>query len=133
MLLSKSKLAKFNAKIDEQHNKLNKMLAALQNFDGKDYNDDHLAEALNAMMSYASEHFSLEEKMMHEFKYPRIALHKKQHLDFLTKTSFYCIDAAKSKPGIYTEVTNYLTKWTNSHLETEDKKLDMFLIQCSIT
>ena len=129
MLISKLDIASFNSKVEKQHKKLSKMLNALQDLDEKDNSSEELSNALNAMMEYAEEHFSFEANMMQETEYPGIEKHKEQHIEFLTKTSNFCIDVINDKPDTYTHVFNFLTSWLKVHLETEDKKLDLFLMQ----
>ncbi len=108
--------------IDDQHKVLVDILNCLFVAVGKREGDKAIAGILEALMGYTQKHFTLEENLMRQAKYPELESHMEEHrklikeLDILTKK--YMLE---DKP-IYFEMLKFLKTWLRAHIQGVDKK-----------
>ena len=89
---------------------------------------------LEELIHYSSMHFSDEEQLMTEFKYPNklIKEHKKEHNQFISTIldiSFKAIDCENDKQleELYLVLERFSVLWFQTHFLNTDKKLAEFL------
>ena len=108
--------------VDEQHQELFKRINAFVALmmEGKDARK--ISELIDFLESYAQLHFSFEENLLEQNKYPQLAAHKAQH-DFYKRT----ISTIKSEyqahgytKELSASIHKNLTSWLVNHIQKMD-------------
>ncbi len=120
-----------NAMIDQQHRELidaiNKLLDACRNGKGR-------AEIINTarfMQSYTAKHFSDEEKLQMQSRYPEYTRHKGYHEAFKKTVAQLVtkVDINGPSVALVGELNSALAGWLINHIKVEDKKFAAYLNQ----
>ncbi|GIV21023.1 MAG: hypothetical protein KatS3mg023_2774 [Armatimonadota bacterium] len=83
---------------------------------------------LNDLVQYTVSHFSTEERLMQESRYPEYPLHKRQH-DELTRQVLQIKAQVESGAPVNTiEVMNFLKSWLMNHMVGSDKKMGQYIL-----
>jgi hemerythrin len=92
-----------------------------------------LAEKFNFLRQYAREHFSTEEEIMKESRYPDFAPHHEEHSYFLEHVEelYNCLKTEGYSQKLAREVKYYTAEWFIEHIHLTDMKLVKFLEQKS--
>ena len=80
-----------------------------------------LSDALRETVSYATTHFSLEEKLMAAAGFDGLPAHKVRHQEFIEKISemFSSFDTINLQAAL--EFSKFLYEWILQHIAYEDK------------
>lgn len=114
-----------NATLDAQHRQLiqaiNDLLDACVS--GKPRAD--LDKALAFLTSYTAKHFSDEEKLQLEYKYPDYQNHKKMHEQYRIVVRDLTDQLRTNGPSINLvgKVNNSIGNWLITHIKTQDTKV----------
>ncbi len=92
-----------------------------------------LGGILNDLISYATIHFSTEEKLMDDFNYPDFEFHVEEHKNFTQKITDFKEAFDLGKIGISVDVLDFLKDWLSKHILKSDKKFGPFLNDKGIT
>jgi hemerythrin len=115
--------------IDEQHKKLieiiNDLHDAMVTGQGKTIMDDVLAR----LIDYTKMHFSTEERLMAQYKYPDRVTHETQHIELTTQVGQLYLKVQQNKGSVTIETMTFLKNWLNHHILETDKKFGAFLIE----
>jgi hemerythrin len=108
--------------IDIQHKKLIEIINEL--IDHRDVNSDSevISETLNKMTDYIKYHFSYEEEYLKEINYPELVIHELEHLDFIEKTTNFCIGTLNVEKNISEDILQFLKDWLINHILKSDMK-----------
>jgi hemerythrin len=115
--------------IDEQHKELIRLTNGLYQgcLAGDAAAHKFFFHAIHGAMDYVKYHFSAEETILANVKYPRLARHKKQHEDFVLKM----VEDVKSFQGGRKFVPNnfvrFLKEWILSHIAIEDTQYARYI------
>ena len=111
------------AEIDTQHRNLvgiiNELSDAMMNQKGYTV----VPHILEKLVDYIQFHFTTEEEIMRETKYPALDEHCQEHLAMTTKVIEFKRDYAKNHEINVVEVLNFLCDWLKEHIVVSDKKL----------
>ncbi|MCX7667890.1 MAG: hemerythrin family protein, partial [Atribacterota bacterium] len=115
-------------KVDEQHQELfrrtNMLLEACQSGKGK----ENVREMLDFLGNYVNSHFSYEEGLMKEYRYPEFSSHRALHEGF---TQSFLKLKAEAEKGVgltlVTQVNKTVVDWWVNHILKIDKQLGAFL------
>jgi len=113
--------------IDEQHKKLIGIINRLYTSFMEKKQAEDISEIMKELADYTRYHFSNEERLFREKKYPLAAEHTKEHENFIDelyqlKTKF------DSAPSVLTlKVMTFLQKWLKEHILINDKKYIPYL------
>lgn len=119
--------------LDEQHRHyidlLNSYLLEATEQTNSDKNINRLAESFDFLRQYAEEHFSTEETIMENTKFPDYASHKEEHLYFLRHVENLHKDMKEQgfSPKLSREVNFYAVEWFVDHILGADMQLVEFL------
>ena len=80
----------------------------------------HILEKLE---DYIQSHFTTEEEIMRDTKYPALDEHCQEHLAMTTKVIGFKRACAKNHEINVVEVLNFLRDWLKEHIVMSDKKL----------
>ncbi|MGE4351118.1 MAG: bacteriohemerythrin [Bdellovibrionales bacterium] len=120
--------------IDEQHQKLMKMINDLHDGMVAKKSREVLGPILESLVTYTVEHFDYEEKIFAQTAYPQTASHKQEHAK-LKQRALEIRDRFKSSASgtLSLEVLNFLRDWLSGHIKGVDKQYSQHLIANNIT
>ena len=112
--------------IDEQHKALfgwiNTLDEAIKNGDGY----EAVGELIWKLITYVTEHFSEEERLMLSFNYPDLAAHRKEHDQFVSRLreiQVNCIDGNE----LGKNVLDFMVDWLACHIKGTDQGYRRFI------
>jgi hemerythrin len=112
---------------DDQHKKLVQMVNELHDAMKVGKGKEVLGKVLDSLIQYTGTHFSDEEKLMVQHKFPEYETHKKEH----NKLVLQVLDVQKQFHAgsltITQPVMTFLKDWLQKHIQGEDKKYGIFL------
>jgi len=115
--------------VDQQHKKYFHMVNAfLDTLDQR----KQMYETFEFLKNYVKEHFSTEESLMVDFKYPDYKHHWQQHRFFRDKITLMSIklkeiEDAEHATDLPVKLDFILVDWFVNHIKATDKKLCKFL------
>ncbi len=114
--------------IDSEHRQLIKAADALIDACGQGKGRQELAGAINFLSNYTKTHFSHEEALMTECKFPDYAMHKSWHQGFIVQIETVSgkLKAEGATISLVAEVNMKLGQLI-THIKTLDTKLAQFL------
>jgi hemerythrin-like metal-binding protein len=114
--------------IDAQHRDLFAAINKLLREEGKTASRD-LAQVLDYLENYVSNHFGLEELYMRRLSYPEFPSHKAAHVAFIN--DFYDLrdeyDNNGASPELADKMGRHMGDWLVNHIGKVDKALGAFL------
>ena len=113
--------------IDQQHQKLFKMIndldAAMREGRGKQV----LGKILNDLIQYTASHFATEEGLMQKHGYPEYEEHKAKHEKMTQKVLDIQREYEAGKATITLDVMKFLQDWLDKHIMGTDRRYGPFL------
>jgi hemerythrin len=116
--------------IDDQHKELIRLTNELYQgcLGGDEEAQEFFFNAIHGAMDYVKYHFSAEEKILENVRFPKLAEHKKQHEDFVRQM----VEDVKSFQGGKKFVPNnfvrFLKDWTLSHIAIADAQYATYIM-----
>ena len=114
-------------RFDEQHIKLIEILQGLEEAIRHGRDADLIEDTIVNLFNYAKVHFSAEEEMLRQHKYPEEKLHELEHSKFITKAFEFRENFDAKRPGLNLELVNFLSEWILSHIQVTDQRYNKFL------
>jgi hemerythrin len=108
--------------MDEQHKKLIGMINQLHDAMKEGRVKAELGKIIEEMVEYTKYHFTAEEKLMAEYKYPGLAAQKADHTAFILKVQDFITDLNSGKLAMGIDVLSFLKDWLTNHIMITDKK-----------
>lgn len=114
-----------NQLIDSEHRQLieaiNNLLTACASGKGR----SELSHTANFLKDYTSKHFSDEEKLQMQTRYPDYVNHRRYHEEFKKVVANICSKLDKEGPTIALvgEVNSAIAGWLINHIKREDVKV----------
>ena len=108
--------------IDEQHQRLFELVAALAEADGL----PALRKALMQLYKYTREHFELEESLMRELNYPAASFHMAAHDQLLTRLNAISLEAGEGNVD-RSAIERLIVEWALRHIPNEDAQLGAYI------
>jgi len=113
--------------MDAQHRRLfeiiHELYAGMRSGHGKDVAGTVLGE----LISYTVKHFTAEEKLMEENRYPSLAKHRAEHTVLTGKVLAFKKQFDTGKASVTPELMTFLQDWLTNHILTVDQKYGEFL------
>ena len=108
------------AKIDEQHKKLFEQVDILMDKE----NENRHKDVINFLDDYITKHFSDEQQMHRETKYPKADAHKKMHDDYIVVSHKMKEKFLKEGASITNnmEINKTVVGWMKNHIMVHDKE-----------
>lgn len=119
--------------IDNQHQKIVKMINKLHDAMRQGKGKDVLGKIINNLVKYTQIHFQTEEKYFAKFDYPNAETHKKEHQNFVKKVIEFREDFESGRLGLTIQVMNFLRDWLTNHIQGSDKKYSKFFNERGLT
>ena len=115
--------------VDAEHQKLIGLINNFYDNLGKTTGKENLKILLEGLSCYAIFHFANEELLMHQYGYPSLELHKKEHVKFTQTIVSYKERLNSGKLIFSVETTNFLKNWLTDHILTADKQYSEYIIK----
>ncbi len=123
-------LEKYSVKIkdvDEQHQKLIKILNELHEATNVGHGEDIIQNIVAELESYTRYHFELEEKLMRTNHYPDYQEHKKKHDFFTGHVAELHAGLNAEEKGLTVDALTFLRDWVHEHITGTDKAYSTYL------
>ncbi|MFP3040395.1 bacteriohemerythrin [Treponema primitia] len=116
--------------IDDQHKELIRLTNELYKgcLTGDEAAQVYFMSAVKGTVDYVKYHFSAEEKLLENAKYPEIADHKKQHESFIKQILGDVQSYQGGKKFVPNVFVRYLRDWILSHIAVMDKKYAAYIL-----
>ncbi|MDR2053416.1 MAG: bacteriohemerythrin [Treponema sp.] len=110
------------ALIDDQHKELIRLTNDLYQgcLAGNEEAEDFFFKTVRQVLDYTKFHFSAEEKLMENVRYPNYAEHRKQHEDFVMQMLNDVKSFQEGKKFVPNNFVRYLKDWILSHIAIMD-------------
>jgi hemerythrin len=116
--------------IDEQHQKLFEIGSELYDFLSTKGEVDYYDEIMNLlqeMKDYTIYHFKTEEKLMEQYGYEELEVHKEQHKAFINKINeFLDKDIDKEQEKVIMDMVMFIADWIEKHILKTDLRYREF-------
>ncbi len=109
------------SEIDQQHQRLVAMINSLHDAMSKGQGQDVLSGLVQEMIEYTQVHFSTEEKLMEQYRYPQTMEHKNLHMKFVDQVVQFKQKLDAGQPIATSEVMGFLKDWLFQHIAKSDK------------
>ena len=106
--------------IDEQHKKLIAIINELCVAQQQSTSQTIISEILDELVDYTNYHFSYEEKMLEERKYPDLGDQMDEHKEFVTKIATLHFEKVEGNLLISIKTLDYLKDWIINHILGSD-------------
>ena len=116
--------------VDTQHKKLLEMTNGLYEccLGGTEDIQRCFKEAVHGTVEYVKKHFSAEERILENIRYPGLILHKKEHEGFVKKVIEEVRNFEENKRFVPFIFVRFLRDWILTHIAVEDKKYAEFIL-----
>jgi hemerythrin len=111
--------------IDEQHRGIVSTINSLHHFIITGHGQEMIDPIMVTLQQFTNIHFSVEEALMSEARYPDFDEHIKLHRTLIAKTKEVFDEARKNKDPYM--VLNFLKEWWLVHINKQDRKYVPFL------
>jgi hemerythrin len=117
--------------IDNQHKELVRLTNELYQscLTGNGEAEEFFFSTIRGVLDYTKFHFSAEEKLMENVRYPNYAEHKKQHEDFVVQLLNDVKSFQEGKKFIPNNFVRYLKDWILSHIALMDTSYAKYIME----
>lgn len=119
--------------MDKHHKKLFSIINELYDLMATSAGDDKIIKIINELLEYTQYHFSEEEQMMTQIKYPDLVAHQQLHRDFTAKLRDYQ-KAAQNGMAIFVavKVADTGMSWLKAHILKADAGYKAYMAERGI-
>jgi hemerythrin len=75
---------------------------------------------MRQIVSVASEHFAVEERLMESSGYTGLAAHRAKHRELAGKIAEFVARHQKGDTTVYVQLLYFIRDWQTKHMQTED-------------
>lgn len=105
--------------IDRQHRRIVDCINQLHEAHANGYQKEHIGNVIAELMDYTLSHFTFEEAMQEEAKYPFCKAHKKVHETFINRVKGYQ-ERFNLGEDVSRELHVLMVTWLFNHITRED-------------
>ena len=116
-----------NREIDSQHKTIIRLINELNDNDCESTRAGVTERVLLELVKYTAYHFSFEEKLLVQYRYPDTILHMSQHNSLIEELKKFMIRNGNESNLPANDLMIFLSDWLKSHIIAEDKKYSAFL------
>jgi hemerythrin-like metal-binding protein len=116
-------------KVDRQHQHMFEIINKIIDRSGSSGDTDLIAETIMEMVNYAREHFTDEEVLMRQYRYPNLEAHKKEHNYFIDTTAELAVNFMNNRNTTVDEIAEFLSIWLTNHILKTDMKYKELLLK----
>jgi hemerythrin-like metal-binding protein len=118
--------------IDEQHKRLFDIINELHNAMKEAKAKSVLGKVIKDLIDYTEFHFSSEEILLKNCKYPDFNQHKLIHDQFTVKVKEFEQKYLNGTVLLSQEIVQFLKDWLIKHIKESDKQYSMFIIKANV-
>jgi hemerythrin len=118
--------------IDSQHKELIGIINDLTQAHLNSLGQIAVAGILSRLVDYANYHFSIEEQMQTEYKYPHLGKNKTEHKEFIGKLDELKKDVDNNNLLLLIKTMDFLKDWMITHILGTDKEFSEYLRRIEI-
>jgi len=115
------------AALDSQHRKLFDLINELHQAMKARRGRDVAGAVLCRLIDYTVYHFSAEEKLMEQHRFPELATHRAEHKALTDKVLAFKKDFDANTGLLTVELMNFLQQWLVNHIQRVDQRYSAFL------
>jgi hemerythrin-like metal-binding protein len=112
---------------DTEHKKLVSIINKLDDAMRQGQGNALIGQVLKELINYTKTHFTHEERVMQQHKYPGLDVQVKEHKGFVDKIVSMEQDLASGKALMSLSVSNFVSAWIKNHIMKTDKNYTKFL------
>lgn len=120
--------------IDNQHRAIFEQFELLTEAVHQRKSNECIEQLVGFLLEHAHVHFSNEEKIMAEFRYPKIDVQRREHKEFERDASE--LKKRLEKEGASREIairaTGTILRWIIQHIKTHDKEMVEYVKGCVV-
>jgi hemerythrin len=115
--------------IDDQHKELINLTNSLYKgcLSGDETARSYFMETIRGTVDYVKYHFSAEEKMLENLKYPDFAQHKREHESFIKQILEDVERFQEGRKFVPNVFVRFLKDWILTHIAVQDKKYSKYI------
>ena len=88
---------------------------------------DATTEAVYGLLDYATEHFSDEEALMLESRYPLAIVHASLHADLNRRLTPFVMDQVNKDEVVADKIVEFFIDWLTTHIMHDDREFTSWL------
>jgi len=115
--------------IDEQHKHAFELLGEVRQAMRERMERRICIKRMEMLRDYLSTHFAVEERLMHEYGYPRLIEHKRQHCDTMSTMNLICERMKNERAIITFETFDDMAVRMHDHVVRYDQRYAPFVRQ----
>jgi hemerythrin-like metal-binding protein len=112
---------------DTEHKKLISIINKLDEAMKEGKGSLVIAEVLKELITYTKTHFTHEERVMQQHKYPGLEIQLKEHKGFVDKISEMQKSFESGKAMVSLSLSNFVSAWIQNHILKTDKNYTKYL------
>lgn len=118
-------LATGNAMIDKEHRQLIDMIGNLMDACSKGKGREEVVNMISFLNQYTIQHFSHEEALQKQYKYPDMENHFRYHREFRQTVQRLVEQAQKEgvSVALLAEINRSIALWFTAHIRQQDKRV----------
>jgi hemerythrin len=118
--------------IDSQHKAIFEHFGKLSDAAQQGKSKEVIEELAVFLFDYAHVHFTTEDKIMVEYKYPKIEIQRHEHGEFTRDANEIKkkIEQEGATQEVAIEVTGKLLRWIINHIKKHDKEMVEYVKEC---
>jgi hemerythrin-like metal-binding protein len=113
--------------IDSQHKRLIGVINDFYDAVNKGNDETAIRKAVANLTYYVRTHFSDEEKLMEEYNYPQLGLHRRMHERLTQNVHRYAEKFQTGQKILSLDMAIFLKGWLENHIAETDKKIGVFI------
>lgn len=113
--------------LDDQHKKLIEIINSLYQAHQGGMGQALVSEVLDALVEYTEYHFSMEEDLQKQYKYPGLEDNHEEHREFISKIADLQQEGRRGNLLLSLKTIDYLKDWTINHILGTDKDFGEFV------
>lgn len=113
--------------LDNQHKKLVDLINELHSAMKEGKSKEVLGKIIEELISYTKFHFSAEETLMLQNKFPGLSKHKEEHEAFTKKVIEFEEKFLRGSVVLSQEIIIFLKDWLLNHIQVTDKNYSPYL------
>ena len=118
-----------NALIDSEHRQLIQAINDLLDACARGQGRTQIEKTGKFLQDYTAKHFSDEERLQMQYKYPEYAAHRQYHEEFKRVVADLMKELGEQGPTVLLvgKINSALAGWLINHIKREDKKLAAYI------
>ena len=113
--------------LDNQHKKLFELVNELHAAMGEGHGNDVAGDILYRLIDYTVHHFSAEERLMEQHKFPGLPSHRAEHKALTDKVLAFKKDFDAGATNVTPQLMMFLQQWLRNHIQSVDQRYGDFL------